>query len=62
MNQLLAIIRKELIHIYRDKISLFLMLSMPIVLIILFGFTISTEIPNAKISIYDQSEDVQSKG
>lgn len=61
MNQLSAIIRKELIHIYRDKISLFLMLSMPVVLIILFGFTISTEIPNAKISIYDQSEDVQSQ-
>lgn len=61
MLELLAILRKELIHIYRDKISLFLVLAMPLVLIILFGFTISTEIRNAKISVYDQSRDVQSK-
>ena len=57
----MAILRKELIHIYRDKVSLFLVLAMPLVLILLFGFTISTEIRNAKISILDQSNDVQSK-
>lgn len=61
MLALFAILRKEMIHIYRDKISLFLVLSMPLVLIILFGFTISTEIRNAKISIWDQSHDDQSK-
>ncbi len=61
MLELLAILRKEMIHIYRDKISLLLVLAMPLVLIILFGFTISTEIKNAKISIWDQANDVQSK-
>lgn len=61
MLELIAILRKELIHIYRDKVSLFLVLAMPLVLIILFGFTISTEIKNAKISVYDQSQDMFSK-
>ncbi|HNX20990.1 MAG TPA: ABC transporter permease [Bacteroidales bacterium] len=61
MRELLAILRKELIHIYRDKVSLFLVLAMPLVLIILFGFTISTEIKNAKISVFDQANDAQSK-
>jgi ABC-2 type transport system permease protein len=36
-------------------------LAMPIALILLFGFTISTEIRNAKISILDQSKDSESK-
>ena len=61
MRALLAILRKELIHILRDKVSLFLVLAMPIALILLFGFTISTDIRNAKISVLDLSKDSQSK-
>ena len=61
MKELLAILRKECIHILRDRVSLFLMLSMPIMLVLLLGFTISTDIRNAKISILDQSRDHQSQ-
>jgi len=61
MRAFLAILEKEFIHIGRDRISLFLVLAMPIALILLFGFTISTEIKNAKLSILDQSKDSQSK-
>jgi ABC-2 type transport system permease protein len=61
MKELIAILQKELIHIYRDKVSLFLVLAMPLVLILLFGFTISTEIRNAKISVCDLAQDAQSK-
>jgi len=61
MKAFLAILQKEFIHIGRDRVSLFLVLAMPIALILLFGFTISTEIRNAKISILDQSKDSQSK-
>jgi ABC-2 type transport system permease protein len=61
MRAFLAILQKEFIHIGRDRISLFLVLAMPIALILLFGFTISTEIKNARISILDQSKDTQSK-
>ena len=61
MKAFLAILQKEFIHILRDRVSLFLVLAMPIALILLFGFTISTEIKNAKISILDQSKDSQSK-
>jgi len=60
MKAFLAILQKEFIHIGRDRVSLFLVLAMPIALILLFGFTISTEIRNAKISILDQSKDTQS--
>lgn len=55
------ILRKEFIHILRDKITLSLVLAMPIALVLLFGFTISADIRNAKISILDQAKDTQSK-
>jgi len=61
MKAFLAILQKEFIHIFRDRVSLFLVLAMPIALILLFGFTISTEIKNARISILDQSKDSESK-
>jgi ABC-2 type transport system permease protein len=61
MRAFLSILQKEFIHIGRDRVSLFLVLAMPVALILLFGFTISTEIRNAKISILDQSKDSKSK-
>lgn len=60
MKELRMILHKEMIHILRDKITLFLVLAIPIMLVLLFGFTISTEIRNAKIAILDQSKDSQS--
>lgn len=61
MKELLMILKKEFIHIFRDKITLVLVLALPMMLVLLFGFTISTEIRNAKISILDLSKDTQSK-
>ena len=61
MKELRMILKKEFIHIFRDKITLFLVLAMPIALVLLFGFTISSEIRNAKISVLDQANDTQSK-
>lgn len=60
MKELRMILKKEFIHIFRDKITLFLVLAMPIALVLLFGFTISSEIRNAKISVLDQAKDTQS--
>ena len=50
MKELMMILRKEFIHILRDRITLLLVLAMPVMLVLLFGFTISTEINNAKIA------------
>lgn len=61
MKELRMILYKEFIHITRDKISFFLVLAMPIALVLLFGFTISSEIRNAKIAVLDQSNDSQSQ-
>ncbi len=60
MKELMMILKKEFIHIFRDKITLLLVLALPIILVLFFGFTISTEIKNAKIAILDLSKDSQS--
>ncbi len=61
MKELRQIIRKEFTHIFRDKITLFLVLAIPIMLVLLFGFTISTDIHHATISVLDLANDSQSK-
>ena len=61
MKELQQILKKEFTHIFRDRITLFLVLAIPIMLVLLFGFTISTDIHHATISVLDLSNDSQSK-
>ncbi|MBO7646530.1 MAG: ABC transporter permease [Bacteroidales bacterium] len=61
MKELRMILRKEFIHIIRDRITLMLVLAMPVALVLLFGFTISTDIHNARIAVLDHSKDSQSQ-
>lgn len=61
MKQFLSFIRKEFYHIFRDLRSMLILLVMPIVLIILFGYAITTEIKCVPIAVYDQSRDEVSR-
>lgn len=58
MQQLLSFIKKEFFHIIRDKRSLLILLGLPIVQLLIFGFAITTEVRNARIAIVDNSKDV----
>lgn len=58
MKQFIAFVRKEFYHIFRDKRTILILLIMPVVQIILFGFAISTELKNVKIAVFDPSQDV----
>ncbi|MDE7092568.1 MAG: ABC transporter permease, partial [Muribaculaceae bacterium] len=44
-----SLIKKEAIHIVRDKRTMIITLVMPLFLLILFGFAISTEVKNIKV-------------
>jgi ABC-2 type transport system permease protein len=57
MKQFLSFVKKEFYHIFRDKRTMLILLGMPVVQIILFGFAISTEIKNARIAVFDPSKD-----
>lgn len=50
--------RKEFYHIFRDRRTMLILLGMPVVQIILFGFAISTEVKNVRLAVLDPSNDV----
>ena len=57
MNRLIPLIKKEFRHIFRDKKTLLIVFVMPIVLVVMFGFAIRTEVKDIKIGFLDQSKD-----
>lgn len=57
MNQFLILVKKEWLHIWRDRRTLFILIWMPIVQIILYGFALTNEVKNAQIAVFDQSKD-----
>ena len=57
MNQLITFIKKEFHHILRDKRSMLVLLGLPIVQLLIFGFAITTETRNCNIAILDNSKD-----
>ena len=56
-----GLIIKEFYHIIRDKRTLFILLAMPIVQILIFGFALTNEVKNSSIAIFDQAKDNASK-
>lgn len=61
MKSFLIFIKKEFFHILRDRRTLVILLGMPIVLVILFGFAITNEINDARIAVFDPSRDDMSQ-
>ena len=57
MKQFLFFIRKEFLHVMRDRRTLFILFAMPLTQILIFGFALTTEVKNARIGVLDQSKD-----
>ena len=60
MKQLLAFVRKEFYHVFRDKRTLLILFGLPVVQIVLFGYALSSEVKNIGIAILDEAHDVSS--
>src|SRR3989339_1959630 len=56
LKRLYAVIKKEFITLFRDPMSLAVMLAMPIVMLILYGFAASLDVNHIPISILDQDK------
>jgi ABC-2 type transport system permease protein len=56
-----SFVQKEFYHIFRDKRTILILIGMPIVQIILFGFAISTEVKNTPIAVFDSSGDISTR-
>lgn len=57
MRQLLIFIRKEFLHVFRDRKTLLMLFGLPIAQIVLFGFALSNEIKDSNIALVDYSKD-----
>ncbi len=61
MNQFLSFVKKEFYHILRDRKTLFILLGMPLVQIIIFGFALTNEVKNARFVVLDNAKDAASQ-
>lgn len=57
MKQFLFFIRKEFLHVWRDKRTMLILFGMPIMQILIFGFALTNEVKNTRIGILDKSKD-----
>ena len=60
-QRLIAIARKEFIHVFRDWRSLFLAIAIPILLIMLFGYALTLDLRNVPTGVWDQSHTPESR-
>lgn len=58
MKRFRAFVRKEFLHIFRDTRTLLVLIGLPTVLIVLFGFAISTEIRNVNVGLCSPEDDI----
>ena len=62
LRRFLIFTQKEFYHITRDRWTMLMLLALPILMILLFGFGITTELKNAQFAILDLSRDVATQG
>lgn len=55
MNRLLALLKKEFIQMSRDRLTLGMMVAIPVVQLLLFGFAINTDVKHLATVVFDQS-------
>lgn len=55
LSRILAITKKEFMHLFRDVRMLGILLLFPAFLLIIFGYAISFDVRNIKLAVYDQN-------
>ena len=61
LTRLLAIARKEVVQILRDARSLIIVVLMPAVLVLLFGYGVSLDLKGLPVYVLDQDNSRQSQ-
>ncbi|HKL38987.1 MAG TPA: ABC transporter permease [Bacteroidales bacterium] len=57
MKRFWGFVRKEFIHIFRDKRTLLILFGMPVAQVLIFGYVVTNEIKEARVAVYDKSKD-----
>jgi len=61
MSSLAAFVKKEFHHILRDRWTLMILLATPIIMLILIGFAMTTEVKGTTFMVLDLSQDAASR-
>ena len=61
MKRLWAIVQKEFIQMRRDRLTLAMMVLLPIVQLLVFGFAINTDVKHLSMIVFDQSKSQESR-
>jgi ABC-2 type transport system permease protein len=56
-----AIIQKEFIHVFKDKASFIIVLMMPIMFSLVFGYAVTTDIEDIQIAVLDNDKTIESR-
>ena len=56
-----AVLKKEFIHIIRDRASLIMAIAMPIAMLIIFGYAINMNVEHLPTVVWDQAQTVDSR-
>ena len=57
MNALLGLLRKEVLHILRDRRTLVVIVVLPVLQVIIFGYAIRTDVDHVRLAIVDPAPD-----
>lgn len=60
-RRLIAVVKKEFLHIIRDSRSLAMAFLMPVILLFIFGYGITLDIKNINMAVYDMDKTVESR-
>ena len=61
MSRILAVMKKEVLQMARDRMTLALVFMIPLVQLLLFGYAIQTEVKNISTVVFDQSLSPESR-
>ena len=61
MKRFFAFVKKEFLHIFRDRRTLVILFGIPIVQLLLFGYALTNEVRNVKVVVADYAHDVKSR-
>lgn len=60
MKQFYSFVHKEFLHILRDNRTLLILLVMPLLMILIFGYAVSTEVRGTQVVVFDEQQTPQS--
>jgi ABC-2 type transport system permease protein len=61
MKRFMAVLRKEIIQIKRDRVSMAIPIVMPIMMMLLFGYAVNTEVDHIPTVVFDMSQTQESR-